>query len=128
MKNTILSIIATTILITGTYFLTHKNESIDSTPIQNVTTEKGNQIITITAKGGFLPRKSIAKAGVPTILRFDTHGTFDCSSSVRIPSLGISETLPPSGSTDISLGIQNTGTVNGTCGMGMYPFVIEFQS
>lgn len=128
MKNTILSIVAATILIAGTYFLTVRGVPSDSIPVQNVTTEKGNQIITITAKGGFLPRKSIAKAGIPTILRFDTHGTFDCSSSVRIPSLGISETLPSSGSTDISLGTQNTGTVNGTCGMGMYPFVIEFQS
>jgi len=41
--------------------------------------------------------------------------------------MNISRMLPQSGSVDIDLGIQKTGTLNGSCGMGMYPFEIEFQ-
>ena len=87
----------------------------------------GKQIIEMTAKGGYEPNKSVAKAGVPTILRFDTNGTFDCSSSVRIPSLNISQNLPISGKTDIDIGVQKVGNFQGTCGMGMYPFEVKFE-
>ena len=88
----------------------------------------GKQIIEISAKGGYQPRKSIAKAGIPTIIRFDTKGTFDCSSSVRITSMNISKNLPQTGSTDIDIGDSKLGTLKGSCGMGMYPFEVEFQS
>lgn len=93
----------------------------------NVSIIEGKQIIEITAKGGYKPMISNAKAGIPTIIRFNTNGTFDCSSSVRIPSMNIFKMLPQSGNTDIDLGIQKTGTLNGSCGMGMYPFEIEFN-
>ncbi len=95
---------------------------------QNVELKDGVQFITINAKGGYTPTKSIAKSDIPTILRFDTNGTFDCSSSVRIPSMNISKMLPQSGSTDIDLGNPKLGTLQGTCGMGMYSFEIEFLS
>ncbi len=94
--------------------------------VNNVSVVDGKQIIEIRAKGGYQPRQSIAKAGIPTILRFDTNGTFDCSSSVRIPSLDISKVLPPSGVTDIDVGVQQIAKLDGTCGMGMYPFEIDF--
>ena len=54
--------------------------------------------------------------------------TFDCSSFVRIPSLNIPKILPPSGTTDINIGSPQVATLYGTCGMGMYPFEIDFQS
>lgn len=95
--------------------------------VNNVSVVDGKQIIEIRAKGGYYPVHSIAKAGIPTILRLNTNGTFDCTSSVRIPSLNISQSLPLSGSTDISLGIQKATVIQGTCGMGMYPFDITFQ-
>jgi plastocyanin domain-containing protein len=47
---------------------------------------------------------------------------------VRIPSLNISKSLPASGLTDIELPNSNAGTLQGTCGMGMYRFEIDFQS
>lgn len=94
----------------------------------NVTIVDGVQIIEIRAKGGFHPRQSTAKAGIPTVLRFDTNGTFDCSSVVRVPSMDISQNLPQSGTTDIDLGTQEVSTLQGTCGMGMYPFEVEFKS
>lgn len=130
------AIIITLVLIGGGYFLlrdksqTTTSNSLNYTPasVQNVSIEDGKQIIKISAKAGYQPRKSIAKAGVPTVIRFDTNGTFDCSSSVRIPSINISKSLPQTGSTDIDIGTQQVATLQGTCGMGMYPFEIEFQS
>lgn len=99
----------------------------DSVPVNNVTIVDGKQIIEIKARGGYYPRKSIAKAGIPTILRFNSKGTFDCSASVRIPSLNISELLSQSGSTDIPIENVSPGVLRGSCGMGMYPFEIDFQ-
>ena len=93
----------------------------------NVSVVGGKQIVELKAKGGYSPEHSIAKAGVPTVLRITTNGTFDCSSSLRIPSLNIGQNLPMSGSTDIDLGVQKVITIQGTCGMGMYPFDIKFE-
>lgn len=95
--------------------------------VNNVSIVDGKQIIEIKAKGGFNPTHSIAKAGIPTVLRMNTNGTFDCTSIVRIPKLNISQNLPISGSTDIDLGTQKVAVLQGTCGMGMYPFDITFQ-
>lgn len=98
-----------------------------SVRVDNAVMVDGKQIIQIYAKGGYQPRKSIAKAGIPTILRFNTTGTFDCSASVRIPSMNITKALPNTGVTDIDIGNQAAGILQGTCGMGMYPFEIDFQ-
>ena len=70
----------------------------------------------------------MAKAGIPTVLRINTDGTFDCSAAVRIPALSVSEILPNSGVKEIDLGTPNVGTLDGNCGMGMYPFEIVFES
>lgn len=94
----------------------------------NVSIIDGKQIIDLTAKDGYSPARSVAKAGMPTILRFTTNGTFDCSSSVRIPSMSLFKSLSLSGQTDIDLGSPKIGILQGSCGMGMYPFQVDFQS
>lgn len=128
MKETVLSIIVAGALIGGVIVMSGKNqENGAEVPINNVTVVEGTQVVEITAKGGYQPRKSTAQAGMPTILRINTSGTFDCSSSVRIPSMDISKNLPPSGVTDIELGKLSVGVLSGTCGMGMYPFEIEVK-
>ncbi len=89
---------------------------------------EGVQYLDITAKGGYSPTVVNAKAGVETILRIKTSSTFDCSSAFSIPKLGIRKNLPPSGSTEIALGIQSKGTkLLGTCSMGMYSFNMIFN-
>ncbi|MFH1170447.1 MAG: cupredoxin domain-containing protein [Candidatus Vogelbacteria bacterium] len=129
MKATVISIIFTALLIGGAVALSKGGSLSDPTlPANNVRIVDGKQIIEIRAKGGYLPRRSVAQAGLPTTLRFDTNGTFDCSSSVRIPSLNISKILPQSGTTDIDIGSPPVATLYGTCGMGMYPFEVDFQS
>lgn len=128
MKATTISIIAAVVLIGGAFMLTRGGDNTTTVSANNVSVVDGKQIIEISAKGGYQPRKSIAKAGIPTIIRFDTKGTFDCSSSVRIPSMNISKNLPQTGTTDIDIGSQKVATLQGTCGMGMYPFEVEFKS
>lgn len=128
MKSTIISIIVAITFIGGALLITsNQGENKQVANVNNVSIVDGKQIIEINAKGGYQPRKSIAKADIPTIIRFNTVGTFDCSSSVRIPSLNISKLLPQSGTTDIDIGIGQLGTLKGSCGMGMYPFEVEFQ-
>ena len=129
MKSTAISIIIGIVLIVGAIFLAKNDvKSEQDINVNNVSIVDGKQIIEIGAKAGYQPRKSTAKSGVPTILRLNTDGTFDCSSAVRIPSMDISKILPQTGMTDIDLGTPDVGILNGSCGMGMYPFEIDFQS
>ena len=88
----------------------------------------GKQVIDISAKGGYSPRKVMAKAGVPTILRIKTNGTFDCSASLVIPKLSYQKFLQPSGTEDIIIPADKAqGTLQGLCSMGMYNFQVVFQ-
>lgn len=131
MKSTVISISIAVLLIIGAFALAKNNSNgslENGLPANNVSIENGVQIVQIRAKGGYQPRISNAKAGLPTILRFNTNGTFDCSASVIIPSLKISQFLATSGSTDIDLGLQSAGRLQGSCGMGMYPFEINFSN
>lgn len=120
-------IIGATVVLSGGKTSGGNAQALAQDPVNNVTIEDGKQIISIDAKGGYQPRKSIAKAGIPSVIRFNTSATFDCSSSVRIPSLDISQILPQTGSTDIAVGTPKIGPLEGTCGMGMYPFEVTFE-
>lgn len=129
MKTTIASIIIAVLIIGGAVLYANRGSNIPSDPlVNNVTIVDGKQIIDMTVKGGYEPRKSVAKAGVPTVIRFNTNNSYDCSIAVRIPSLSISENLKPSSSTDISIGVPKAGLLRGMCAMGMYSFEIEFSS
>lgn len=94
----------------------------------NVRVENGKQIITINVKGGYFPKKTEAKSGIPTVIRMNTRGTFDCSSALTIPDMDYQKNLPPSGETDIDVPSQNPGTtIQGLCSMGMYGFSVSFK-
>ncbi|MBI2065082.1 MAG: hypothetical protein HYT62_03470 [Candidatus Yanofskybacteria bacterium] len=125
MKFTIISSIIGLSLIIGAVIISNNNTDGS---LDNVSIIDGKQIITMTARGGYSPRRSIAKAKIPTLLRIQTKGTFDCSSIIRIPDLNIYQNLPSSGNTEIDLGIPQIGLLRGSCGMGMYFFEINFQS
>jgi len=127
MKKTAISILVAVILIGGTIFLTRGNNNLNNN-INNVSIVDGKQIITINAKGGYAPQITTAKADVPTIIKMDTRGTFDCSSALVIPSLNYRKSLPPSGETLIDVPPQKAGTkLQGLCAMGMYNFSINFN-
>lgn len=131
MKSITLSVVLAIVIIGGAFLIGTggfaRNGGAE-TAAKNVSIEDGKQIIELSAKGGYYPKESVAKAGIPTVLRVKTNGTFDCSSSIRIPSMSIGKYLPPSGTTDIDLGTPRLATVQGMCGMGMYSFQIKFQS
>ena len=97
-------------------------------PVSNVEVKDGIQYVTVTAKGGYAPRLSQAKAGVPTKLIVKTNGTYDCSSSLIIRDAKFEQILPQTGETTIDLGTPEAGkTIQGICGMGMYNFQISFK-
>src|SRR3989338_6152702 len=125
MKETVISIVIAGLLIGGAIVFTSPSTT---TAVNNVSIVDGKQIIEIGAKGGYAPKVSVAKAGIPTILRVQTRGTFDCSSALTIPSIGYRAILTPSGITEIELPAQKSGsTLQGLCSMGMYNFQVRFD-
>ena len=128
MKSTVVSVTIALALIGGEVVLARGGADPDAAvPANNVSIVNGIQIVDVRARGGYQPRRSIARAGIPTVLRFSTSGTFDCSVSLRIPSMGFSTILPQTGTTDVDLGLAKAGILKGMCGMGMYPFEVDFQ-
>jgi plastocyanin domain-containing protein len=98
--------------------------AVDSSVVQM---ENGVQIINMKAKNGFTPSDIVAYANMPTILRVQTSNTIDCSNTVRIPKLGISQPLTFNGTTDINIPPAEKGQeLVGTCGMAHYVFKIRF--
>ncbi len=132
--NKIASIIITLALVVGlgVVFLggskTKDNTVAINQPIQNVEIKDGVQYITIDAKAGYSPRVTEAKAGIPTKLVVKTNGTYDCSASLVIRSLGFQKILAQTGEETIDVGTPKAGQpLQGVCGMGMYNFSVNFS-
>ncbi|MFA5942223.1 MAG: cupredoxin domain-containing protein [Candidatus Paceibacterota bacterium] len=130
-KSVFVSLVICGLLIVGAVVLTSGSPSANVTPpagAPTATVTDGKQVIDITAKGGYSPRVVTAKAGVPTVLRVATNGTFDCSASLVIPKLSYQKFLQPSGTEEITISAEQArGTMQGLCAMGMYNFKIIFQ-
>ena len=104
-----------------------KNNS--SQAVQNSEIKDGIQYITINAKGGYSPKVSVAKADIPTKLIIKTNGTYDCSASLVIRSIGFQKILSQTGEEIIDIGTPKAGqSLQGICGMGMYNFLINYNS
>lgn len=138
MKKIIIATVLALLFIVGAVVISGSESRIDTDSknsnlgssggqVNNVSIVDGKQIIEIKTKGGYSPRKTVAKAGIPTVIRYITNGTFDCSIAIRIPSLSISKLLPATGNTDIDIGTPQVQSLRGTCSMGMYSFEIEFK-
>lgn len=128
------SIIITLALVVGLGIIFvggSKSENSNTTSIQqaqNVEMRDGVQYITIDAKGGYSPKISSAKADIPTKLVVKTNGTYDCSSSLVIKSIGYQKILAQTGEEIIDIGTPKAGVpLQGVCGMGMYNFSINFS-
>lgn len=126
MNKTALSIISVgLVLAIGVIFY---GGSDDYTAGKNVEIRDGIQYVKIDAKGGYLPKVSIAQSGIPTRLILNTKGTYDCSSVVVIKSINYEKILPPDGETEVDIGTGKTGeTIQGLCGMGMYNFQVKYN-
>ena len=126
------SIIITIALVIGlgiVFISQSKNDSgsVGAESAQNVEIRDGVQYVTINARGGYSPKVSLAQANIPTKLIVKTNGTYDCSASLVIRSIGYQKILPNTGEEIIDLGTPKTGTLQGLCSMGMYNFVINFN-
>ncbi|MDO8585176.1 MAG: hypothetical protein Q7R85_03620 [bacterium] len=130
-RNIALSIVVAAVFIAGAIMFAGSGSNANiagAPPANNVSVVDGKQFITINAKGGYYPRVTVAKAGLPTVLKMNTRGTFDCSAALAIPSLGYRNMLPPSGEMLIDIPPQKSGTVmRGLCAMGMYSFTVNFN-
>jgi len=103
------------------------SEKVPTEPGQNIEIKDGVQYITISAKGGYLPRVSSAQADIPTRLVVKTSGTYDCSTALVIRSIEYQKILPQTGEEIIDIGTSQAGSsLQGTCSMGMYNFVVNF--
>jgi hypothetical protein len=103
-------------------------EAAVATPAATPGKDGKEQVVVITAKGGYTPEKSVAKAGVPLTLKIKTEGTFDCSTAVRIEKLDWYESLAPTDEVEIPVPAQAAGSsITGVCQMGMYHFEIDFE-
>lgn len=132
-KVTIGSIIFAGILI-GVALMASNNsgtELVDTNAEANaeqVVIEDGIQYITILARGGYSPRVTKAKAGMPTVIRMETKNSYDCSIALVIPDIKYQSYLPQTGITEIEIPLEKTqGTLRGTCSMAMYGFQIDFE-
>ncbi len=128
--NKIVSIIITLgLIVTIGLILTGDSKSnSDVSAGQNVEIKNGIQYVTVSAGGGYFPRVSFAKAGMPTKLIMKSNGAFDCSASLVIRSIGFQKILPQAGELEIDLGTPKTGEpIQGVCGMGMYSFLVNFS-
>jgi plastocyanin domain-containing protein len=93
----------------------------------NVSLRDGVQYITIDVESGYQPRHTLAQSGVPTKLIMRSNGSYGCELALVIPSIRYSEMLPPSGDTEIDVGVGEAGeNLSGMCSMGMYGFEVEF--
>lgn len=100
--------------------------TLGANTVGTVNTE-GKQILELVAKGGYSPNVINAKANTDSVLRVKTNSTFDCTSTVNIPALGINKNLPSTGTTDIAIKAQAPGAeIVGTCAMGMFRFTLKF--
>lgn len=128
-KSTIISIFISIALIGGTlYIISDRPTSSDGAiaQSQNIEVRDGVQYVTITAKGGYSPRVTEIKGGLPTKLVVKTDGTYDCSASLVVRSVGFQKILEPTGEEVIDLGTPKSGDkIQGVCGMGMFNFLIN---
>ena len=125
-KSILVSICLSLLLIFGAIWFAGRPAGVDNETAVSVI--GGKQIIDITAKGGYSPRVILAQAGMPTVLRVATRGTFDCSASLVIPKLSYQKFLSPTGTEEIAISPEQAqGTMQGLCSMGMYNFQIKFQ-
>lgn len=125
-KPILISILVSAVLIGGALWILPSGDPVPAA--EAVSMVGGTQFIDMTARGGYFPRVVEAKAGIPTVLRMRTEGTFDCSSSLVIPKLSYQKFLPPTGVEEIAIPAEKAqGTLQGLCSMGMYSFQVRFQ-
>lgn len=90
-------------------------------PTTNATvTVSGQEVVITAASGGYTPENVQVRSGVPTTLIVRSDGAAGCVRSFIIPSRDDERVLPVNGDTRIDLGTLQPGSLDYSCGMGMY--------
>lgn len=85
------------------------------------TVQDGRQEVVITARAGsYSPDEVRARAGIPTTLIVRADNARGCIRSFIIPDRSVDAVLPVTGDTRIDLGVLAPGSLDYSCGMGMY--------
>jgi plastocyanin domain-containing protein len=80
----------------------------------------GVQQIEITVDGGYQPRVTQLKAGVPAKLVFNRKDPSACLEEILMPDFGVAQKLPHGQKTTIDIEDPKPGTYKYTCGMQMF--------
>lgn len=75
-------------------------------------------------KNGFSPASINTETGSPLTLIFTRRSRQGCGNKVVFSSLGITKDLPVGRAVTIKFTPRKDGTINFTCGMGMYKGVV----
>ncbi len=80
---------------------------------------EGYQVVKMTQNAtGYQPNRFTVKVGVP--VKWDINSvSASCATSLQVPGLGITKSLIR-GENSIEFTPTETGTINFSCGMGMY--------
>jgi hypothetical protein len=120
------------LMISAGYLVACSSNSGDSSVSEDSAQEtvdlEGKQVVEIIARGGYSPESVDVEALVPTVLLIKSQNAFGCERAFRLPQFKFGTTLPVNGETYIELGTFEAGTkIVGTCSMGMYSFIINFN-
>jgi Cu+-exporting ATPase len=131
MQNKFLILFVFFIGLAAFLFISQKNfdSGLNKSNQSSVSMENGVQKIRITARGGYKPNLIKAKPSTPTILEFETAGTYDCSLALVIPKIDYRGVLPATGVTEVKIPEnQAIGDLDFLCSMGMYRGKIVFET
>ncbi len=119
-------VIAVLIIIIGIFplinILPKKQTRVDRT---NVKVESGVQIIKMDVdSSGYSPNLFTIKKDIPVRWLINGKNVYGCQAAFVVPALGVQKTLQP-GENKIEFTAKEAGTINFSCGMGMFRGQIE---
>lgn len=102
--------------------------SESSSPAQASSVDAQGSLVLNVENDGYFPRTLRADANTPIKLSLVTDQTYSCARDFVIPSLGYYELLPDTGTVQVDIPAQPSGTrMFFTCSMGMYTGMIIFE-
>ena len=103
-------------------FLTQKQTQAST---DTVTIENGEQVINMNVNSsGYSPNTFTLKKDIPVKWQINGENTFGCQAFLVVPKLGIQKTIA-AGQNVIEFTPKEEGTINFSCGMGMYRGVMN---
>jgi sulfite exporter TauE/SafE len=92
----------------------------------NSTELNGVQTVNLqVSNNGYFPNYVQVKKGELVHLNLNSQNAFNCASSFRIPALGVSKNLPPTGYDSVEFIPDKTGKFTFSCAQGFYTGTIE---